>query len=398
VRRVLTVIREEYRRQVLRKQFIGMLLAPVLIFGISLIVGFIAASQGRGSDGGVVGYVDPQAVLARTVFDSNPKLTFKPFETRAAAAAALESEKIIAAYVLDPAFVTNGAVEVLYWKNRPSGEVGDAFRAAIRAELTAGLNADARQRLDDGPVLIHQSADGKRNFGREGIVAFLLPLVMGFLFILALAFGSQYLIQAVVDEKENRTIEVIVSALTPFQLMAGKIIGLSAVVMTQLLVWVLTGIVTLLILSRNFSFLADFQLDPFFLLTMLLLFLLQYGLYAAIMAGIGSAVTDLKQAQSVSGPFILLAIAPEFFLPALLLNPNGAVAVILSLIPFTSPFTLALRYGMTSVPIWHFAIAIVLLALTLVAAIWAASKVFRAGILSYGRPMPLSEVFNAIRI
>ena len=160
----------------------------------------------------------------------------------------------------------------------------------------------------------------------------------------------------------------------------------------------LGGIVSILILRAQFAFLDNLRIEPVFLIVIALLFVFQFVLYAAIMAAIGSAVADIKQAQSISGPFTLLAISPEFFLPALLISPNGTIAVILTLIPFTSPFTLAFRYGLTSVPIWQMLLAVALMMVTAVVAIWLASRVFRVGLLRFGQAVPLSELFNAIRM
>jgi ABC-2 type transport system permease protein len=397
MRRVLTVIREEYRRHVLRKQFIGMLLAPLIIMAVSAAVGAIAAGAFDGPSSGAVGYVDPAGALSGVPLDADPDVTFRKFDDRAVAEAALKSGEIIQFYALAPDFATSGKAEAFYWKERPERSVDRALRDSIRAQLMRDVDAAARKRLTDGVETTYISADGRRNFGANGLSAFLLPLILAVLIIIALATGSQYLIQAVVDEKENRTIEVMVSTLTPFQLMAGKIIGLTAVVLTQVGSWVVGGVVAILALRDRFAFLRELSVTPEFVIGIIVLFVLQLVLYSAIMAAIGSMVSELKQAQSLSGPFILLAVSPEFFLPALFIDPNGVIAVALSLIPFTSPFTLAFRYGMTSVPIWQFAVAIVLMAAATWLAIRIASKIFRAGVLRYGQQMPLSEVFDAIR-
>lgn len=397
MRRVLAVIREEYRRHVLRKQFIGMLLAPLIIITVSSVVGVLAASAFDGVDRGVVGYIDPAGALSGIPLDADPRVTFRKFDDRAAAEAALKAGDIIQFYALAPDFATSGKAEAFYWKDRPERSVDRALRDSIRARLTRDLTLEARKRLTDGVEATYLSADGRRNFGANGLSAFLLPVIVAILIMLALATGSQYLIQAVVDEKENRTIEVVVSTLTPFQLMAGKIIGLTAVILTQISTWIIGGLIAIVALRDRFTFLRELSVTPEFVFGMILLVVLQLLLYSAIMAAIGSMAAELKQAQSLSGPFILLAILPEFFLPALLIDPNGVIAVALSLIPFTSPFVLAFRYGMTSVPIWQFALATVLMAATTLLTMRLAARIFRAGILRYGQQMPLSEVFDAIR-
>jgi ABC-2 type transport system permease protein len=396
--RILIVLREEYRRHVLRKQFIGVLLFPLILIAVATVIGYIAGASAAGVNSGVVGYVDANNALASTKLDGNSDLSFKPYPNKAAATADLEQGKLILVYVLDPDFVSNRKIEALYWKNEPSDDVEDAFRAAIRAGLTTDIAPDVRLRLLEGVSVNFATADGRRSFGENSIASIVLPIIIGLLIVIAVMFGSQYLVQAIVEEKENRTIEVIVSSLTPFQLMAGKILGLSAVVLTQVVAWAVGGVLSYVALRSRFAFLSDISIEPVFLITIGLLFIFQFVLYAAIMAAIGSAVTELKQAQSIAAPFTLLAISPEFFLPALLISPNGTIAVILSLIPFTSPFTLAFRYGMTSVPVWQMGVAVLLMIVTAVVGIWIASRIFHVGILRYGKAVPLSELFNAIRM
>jgi ABC-2 type transport system permease protein len=150
-------------------------------------------------------------------------------------------------------------------------------------------------------------------------------------------------------------------------------------------------------LVRVFPNLGGLGIDAGFLAAMLLLFLPQFVFYAAIMAAIGSVVSDTKQAQQWAAPFVLVAIAPEFFIPALFTAPNGIVAVILTVLPFTSPFAFALRHGLTAVPFWQIALAIVLLVLSAWLGILLAARVFRRGMLRYGSTLPWNELFDALR-
>jgi ABC-2 type transport system permease protein len=395
--KILRIVREEYRRHVIRKQFIGVLLFPLIILAIATVIGYITATSMAGDGAGVVGYVDPANVLAAAQ-PENDGVSITRFDSEGAAHAALERAEIGVLYVVSADFARSGAVQQFYWQNEPQRDATRAFERFARTALASGLDPRVRTRMLDGAAFTYETPDRSRSFGKNNIATFVLPIIVGVLVIIGLSFGAQYLVQAVVDEKENRTMEVLVTAVTPFQLMAGKIVGLTAVVFTQIGAWSLGGLAAFSVLRDRFPFLNDVTLEPAFLLTMLVLFVFQFLLYAAIMAAIGSAVTDTKQAQQWATPFTLLAISPEFFLPALFIDPNGIIAVALTLIPFTAPFTLAFRYGMTSIPLWQMGVAMLLMALAALAAIWAAAKVFRVGLLSYGRSVPFGELFDALRM
>lgn len=395
--KIARIVREEYRRHVIRKQFIGVLLFPLIVLAIATVIGFITITSAGGNGASVVGYVDPANTLAAAQ-PSESSISIKRFDSEDAARAALQREAIGVYYVVADDFVRSGSVQQFYWKNEPQRDAVRAFERFARTALVSGLEPQVRTRLLDGATFTYETPDGSRSFGKNKIATFVLPIIVGVLVIIGLSFGAQYLVQAVVDEKENRTMEVLVTAVTPFQLMAGKIVGLTAVVFTQIGAWALGGLAAFSVLRDRFPFLGEVKLEPAFFVTMLVLFVFQFLLYAAIMATIGSAVTDTKQAQQWATPFTLLAILPEFFLPALFIDPNGIIAVVLTLIPFTAPFTLAFRYGMTAIPLWQMGLAMLLMALAALAAIWAASKIFRVGLLSYGKSVPFSELFDALRM
>jgi ABC-2 type transport system permease protein len=395
--KLFKVLREEYRRHVIRKQFIGVLLFPLIILAVSGVIGVIAVTFGDNDATGPVGIVDSSQVLARSTLPAQGEITFQRFESQDTARAALEKKSLTAYAVISADFASSGTLDLYYWDKRPSRDVRRALQAVSRDLILTDVEPVVRERVVNAGAFTYMTPDRSREFSAENILSFVLPIIIGVLFVIALLFGAQYLLQAVVDEKENRTIEILITAVTPFQLMAGKILGLCAVVMTQLGVWSATAIAVYLALRDRLPFIGDLSLDPVFLAAIVLTSLLQYIVFASIMTAIGSAVTDTKQAQQWAGPFTLLAISPEFFLPALLIDPNGTIAVVLSLIPFTAPFTLALRYGVAPVPVWQMLAAIAILAGTAVLFLNLASRIFRAGTLRYGQPMPLSEIFDALR-
>jgi ABC-2 type transport system permease protein len=397
MKRIIVIALEEYRRNVLRKRFIFALLSPLFIIALVSVISYISITAIRDSQTSVVGYIDPQNFLARATHQDD-ETSFKSYANEADAKQDLLDKKISAYYLLAPDFAQTGKVDVVYWNKEPAQDAQRAFRAFVQSALTSELDPQVSKIILDGAAFTYETPDKTRTFDRDNILSFVLPIVVGFAFIIALLMGSQYLMQAVVDEKENRTIEVLVSSVTPVQLMSGKIVGLASVALTQIVVWGAGVVVAFLAIRSRLPFLQNINIEPSFLFVIVILFVLQYLMYSAIMAAIGGNVIDAKQAQSISVPFVLLAISPEFFLPALLIDPNGIIAVVLTLIPFTSPFTFAFRYGMTSIPIWQPIAAIALLALAALASLWIASKIFRVGLLRFGQKVPLTELFDSLRV
>lgn len=397
MKKILLIALHEYRKTVLRRRFVIALLMPLIIIAIALVIGLITFQAFDRLESGVVGYIDPANVLAKATPLANSKTTFRRFENVDEAQAALKAEQIVGYYVLAPDFVDTGKADLFYWQKRPDEEIEEAFEDYAKSALVGDLGPQIAKRLVEGTSITQQTPDRSRSFGRNSIFSFLLPLFFGILFIIALFSGAQYLMQAVVDEKENRTIEIVITSVTPTQLMGGKIIGLAAVGLTQIGAWLLGAIAALAIARTRLPFLADAKIEPGFIIVALLMFVLAYLLFGSVMAGIGSAVPDARQGQAYTTPFVLLAISPEFFLPVIMLNPNGVIAVILSLFPLTAPLTLTFRYAITNIPLWQVVVSIVLLAASATGAIWLAARIFRIGLLRFGQRVPIREVVGSIR-
>lgn len=398
MKKVLQIALSEYRRRVARKSFIIVLLMPLILIAVIVVVGYLSAAATINSDKGVVGYVDPANALAHaTPPPAGADNTFRRFDGEEAARAALQSQEIIAYYALAPDFATSGNAGFYFWKNEPGNSVKRAFNQFVKSALVDGRDAQVTRRLLDGTNFTLRTPDGARTFSDNDVFSILFPIVVAILFIIALFGGASYLLQAVVDEKENRTIEIVVTSVTPMQLMSGKIIGLAAVGLTQIAVWLIGAMVALQATRGQIEFLQNARIEPGFVALAVVLSVLHYLLFGAIMAGVGSVVTDVKQGQSLATPFNLIAMVPMFFFTVILFDPNGVLAVILSLFPFTSPLTLLMRYSMTSVPLWQIALAIALLALTVVGAMGLAARIFRMGMLRYGQRVSIREIAANIR-
>jgi ABC-2 type transport system permease protein len=396
--KLLKIALNEYKRRVARKSFIVVLLLPLILGAVIVAISLITASSVVKSDNGVVGYVDPGNLLATAEQPpAGSDNTFQRFDAAAAARTALERKEIIAYYVLAPDFATSGQVEFFYWQNEPGKTVRTAFERFVRSAMADGRDPRITARVLAGSTYSFETPDRSRTFSENNLFSIIFPIVIAILFIITLFGGASYLLQAVVDEKENRTIEIVVTSVTPLQLMGGKIVGLAAVGLTQIGVWLAGAVVALQLARDRVDFLRDASIEPGFIALALVLSVLQYLLYGAIMAGIGSVVVDQKQGQSLSTPFTMTAMIPMFFLAVILFDPNSTLAVILSLFPLTAPLTILMRWSMTSVPLWQIALSLALLALTVAGAMWLAARIFRIGMLRFGQRVSISEIAASIR-
>ena len=249
-------------------------------------------------------------------------------------------------------------------------------------------------RLTEGSKLIIRSEDGKRELNIENWSFILLPIIAGLLFVIAVNVSGGYLLQAVVEEKENRTMELLVTSVSPEQLMAGKIVGNLSVGLFELLIWTIFTVIALKILP-NFIPMGEPPEIPFsYVLLIIATFLPAFVMIAAAMGALGATATEMKEAQQVAGFFTIPIVIPYWFITAIMFNPNGGIAVGLSLFPLTAPLALPMRAVFTTVPTWQFAVSISMLILLAVFAVWLAGRVFRLGMLRYGKRIHLKEAFQ----
>lgn len=392
--------RHEYLKRVRTRSFLLTTLGVPALIVVIIVVGAIAASSG-GSDL-PVGYVDNAGLLDPGLYaepylgDMEDRVALAPFADTGSARAALEAGEIQGYFVLPPGYPTDPQIEVYYQGDYPSQR---DFADFVRANLLArtDLDADAQAWLLAGPsVTVRDFASG-REIGGDAFASVVLPLLGGFFFFFAVMGASGFLLQIVADEKENRTMEILITSINPLELIAGKALGLIAVALTQITLWALAVVVSVVIAARFVDFLDNLTIPWSFLLIMVLYFLPAFGLMAGMMTVIGSAVTELQQGQQIAGVLNLLFIAPFFFFVLIFSNPHSPLLTFMTFFPTTSFMTVAMRWGVTGVPAWQLVTSWLLLVATAAFMIWIASRVFRLGMLRYGQRMEMREMVAALR-
>ena len=281
-------------------------------------------------------------------------------------------------------------------------EAALAVRLA-RSGIDPRIVAEASMRLRLNTVNIR----GGEVTDQSGEGAFILAYFMWFLLYFALLVYGVQVAGAVVEEKSSRVIEVLVSSLRPFQLLAGKVVGVGAVGLFQLMIWagfakvlldqqsmILRAVGVQVQAGQEFS-LPQVSLDS--LAVLLLYFVLGFFLYSTMFAAVGamsSTESEMRQAQQ---PVVILFVLPAIVSFGALNDPNGALATILTLVPLSAPVAMPMRWAVAAVPLPELALSVLILVLTSLAVTWLASRIYRVGILMHGkRPSP-KELIRWIR-
>lgn len=264
-------------------------------------------------------------------------------------------------------------------------------RAAVDSSLVERLSRSTTlttlgllSRSDDGSI-----AQAKRV---NPIQTFALPFGLAYLLFIALMSAAPQLLTAVVEEKMSRISEVLLASVSPGRLMAGKLLGVSAVTVLLALIYV-AGILYLAASSGQAG------LVPIPLLLWFAVFLLTAVLmFGSIFIAIGSACSDLKDSQSMMQPVIFFLLLPILAAPVVIRSPDTTLSVVLSMIPMFTPFLMLVRLALTPPPpIWQVVLSLLLTGLATSALIWAAGRIFRVGLLMQGKPPNLPELLRWIR-
>ena len=271
----------------------------------------------------------------------------------------------------------------------------------------AGVDAEVVQRARIPLRMRTLSIRGGKVTEGSGESAFILAYAVWLVLYMAILLYGVQVMGAVVEEKTSRVIELLISSLRPFQLLAGKVIGVGAVGLFQLAIW---GVCAWLLFQQRDLVLRLVGIDagptggfafpavPLETIAIVLTyFLLGYFLYAAMFAAVGAMSNSDAEARQAQTPVIMLLVIPTVLMLGILQQPDGAMAVSLSLIPFCSPIAMPVRWAAATVPIEELALSIGLLVAALLLVVWVAARIYRVGILMYGkRPNP-KELWRWIR-
>lgn len=280
--------------------------------------------------------------------------------------------------------------------------IDDRIETQINQSLREAIvNARMRlQSLDPGAIgaMIRvarvQSVTVTKDEERRTVGGFnrAVPFIFVGLLFFGVMIGGQSLLTSTIEEKSSRVIEILLSAVSPSELMAGKILGQMGVSLVAMGLYIAVGIVALL------SFALFGLLDPWLLFYLALFFPIAYLVMGSLMMAVGAAVNDMQEAQSLMMPIILVMVTPMMLAPPILSDPNSPLAIVVSFVPPVNTFVMLIRLASTAPPPWWQVAASFLVGVASVgAAIWFAGKVFRIGLLMHGKPPNLATLIRWAR-
>ena len=427
------IIEREYLNKVTNKSFIlATFLTPLIIVGFSLFIGYLTSVNNDTVKN--ISVVDQSGYFTNSLNNSDD-LNFhfiNDFD--------LEEAKLISKTKSDYGLLfipyyddLNQIADSIMFisEDAPSIAIISRIEGKIERLLTnrnfekVGLDIEKINKSKININLYQESFEGEETTKMDGIIKLIFGMVLGMLlYIFIFAYGSM-IMMSVIEEKTSRIVEIMISSVKPFQLMMGKILGTSLAGLTQFLVWTILivmfsylmtsifGIETstqnselLLSSSGNMSMntealnmisaFIDLPLTNIFV-AFLIYFIGGYLLYASLFAAIGAAVDNQTDAQQFVIPItIILVLALYVGIFTIPEDPNGTVAIIFSYIPFTSPVVMLMRIP-NGVPIYEQIISIIILYLTFTLCIWFAAKIYRVGILMYGKKPSYKELIKWLK-
>ena len=404
------VIRREYIERVRSKAFlIGTIVGPILMGGLMFLPILMAE---RGGEALRVAVLDATGLLQATVEESlresrrddEPAYDLRPAgEGTVEAREAALREAVLAGeldgFLFLPADAVETSTATYYGRTVTNQRIGTMrwmVRDLLVAHRLAGAGLDPEQvehlTRDMEWRTIRLSEEGEKE--DEGLAIILAVILLMILYTSILMWG-QVVMGGVIEEKGSRVIEVIASGVPSTQLLAGKLIGVGAAGLTQFLVWSLSLFVLSVFAAGPMVAGANLpEVKPLVLVSFVAFFLLGFAFYASLYAAIGAAVNTMQEAQNFLFPVIIPLVLGLVCFPVIIESPDGQLATILSFIPFLTPLLMFLRIVVLTPPLWQIALSLVLMGAAIWGVLWVAARIYRVGILMYGKKPTFPELMK----
>jgi len=407
------IVRREYIERVRTKAFvIGTILGPLVMAAMMIFPILAARSKGKPLRVAVLdatgelrraveGALREAQVDGRARFDVQPGGAGAPDASEAELKQAV-LDKRLDGYLALPADAVSSASASYFGRNVTNRIDLRTMERTVSAVLVARRLASAG--LDPGKVkdltrelemkTIRISDQGERE--DQGAATFLALILLMILYISILLWG-QAVLTSVIEEKTSRVVEVMASGVPTTTLLLGKLLGVGGAGLTQFLAWSLSLFFVSLASAGSIGSFTMPEITPLMLVSFVAFFLLGFFFYAALYAAIGASVNTVQEAQGLVFPVMLPIILAMVCWPAVLQSPDGTLAVTVSMIPGMSPLIMFLRIVVLTPPMWQILLSIALLVLGILAVVWVAARVYRVGILMYGKRPTFPELMRWVR-
>ena len=411
------IISREYLERVKRKSFIiSTILMPILMVGMMVAPALIAMFSEPETQ--TIAVIDDTGVIA-PMLQNDGSLTFKPFGAGIDAAKADEDYDAILVIGREAVSEPKGNI-TLYTRGAPLMQ----NESAIRSQLGDAIESIRIDRIDISNLRqimdrVHADVsidtfriDREEETATSSTLSYLLGITTMFILYMFIILYGQMVMTSIIEEKNNRVLELVVSSVRPTALMLGKILGIGLVAVTQILIWavllIACSIWLMPVLAGAVAGSGDAELtqavttmgDSSYMLGIfgyLVLFLIAgYLFYSSIYAAIGSAVDNIQDASQLQSVAILPIVIALILSMTVLTDPNSTLAMWTSMIPFTSPMVMMARLPF-GIPAWQPVVSLLILVASLLAMIWLSAKIYRVGIFMYGKKPTGTELIRGTR-
>jgi ABC-2 type transport system permease protein len=415
--KLFKVAKREYLDRVRRKSFvIGTILGPILMGGMIVVPGllFEHSPEARMSMA-VVDLSDSlfasfEGALVDTLPDGSAMFVLRSVHAAEGDLDAVKKDLngeiaagVIEGYIVLPRDIVKKGVATYFGKKvsniRTLERVENALNKTVVAQrlsiqgLDYGKITDMLKRVNIETVQVGKGAEKANDFERMYITSFIFIMIL-YMTILLWGVAVQ---RSIIEEKNNRVVEVLLSSLRPFDLLAGKIVGVGAAGLTQYAIWGVfsVGLGSYALSTGQFSQFVSFGWST--IAFFILFYLLGFLFYSTLFAGIGAVCNTDQEAQQLQTP-VVMCLAFTIIIPmAVMQNPDGRFATVCSMIPFFAPILMFMRINILMPPVWQIALSIAILMASILIAGALAAKVFRIGILMYGKRPDVREILKWMR-
>ena len=408
MKKIWIVLKTEFINTITRRSFLLTLilvpLVPALILGAISIFGGEENEEERGSifqspqnltDS--EGFIDQAGIISDIPDWVEEGRLIEYFSKDEADQAAIEKE-IIGYYIIEDNYLETGAIQYIREDFNPLSAMDSTwvFEETIKFNLL-----DLDQHLYDmysNPILVTNVdlLQDEVEIDRSNPLSFYLPYGVTMLFYVLMITSASLLLNSIAKEKENRVMEILMSAINPKELLAGKVLGLGLVGLLQMIIWMGSAFLMLDLGETILNIPPNLQLPPEILFWGIVFFILGYLMYGTIMAGVGALVPNLKEASQTTFIIVLPMLVPLLMITVIIEKPNATLPVILSLIPFTAPNTMMTRMSVSPVPLWQLLLAVGLMILTIWFLFRAVAGMFQAQLLVTGKKFSLKLYLKAL--
>ncbi len=404
MKKTWTIARHEFTTTIRRISYILLTISfPVLgTMGILIYMGVTQwGGEGPPPEDLRIGYVDETSMFDEY---TNPDgVVFILYGTNDDARDALFSEEVDEYFFISENYIETGLIE-RYTTERELGQpratmalmedflvanllAGDVSDEVLERAQTPLLPISTRLDPETGEVIPPESE----------IAAFAMPYVFALLFMMSLFFTSGYLLQGVSEEKENRLIEILLSSVSARQLLTGKVIGLGAAGLIQIVIWLISSMALLAIASIFISLPEGLTIPIGLIIFGIIYFILGYLLFGILMTTLGSIGSTARESSQWTTIIVLPAAAPLILISLFINNPDHVIYTVFTLFPLTAPVAAIMKLSIGALPLWELLLSITILTASILGAMWLAARVFRTFLLMYGKRPSFREIRRYIR-